>query len=106
MSKEQDFRALKKGMSNVESTRSKVKNCSGYSFTELVEKWVRGIFFLREKERQERQLHLFKPGKHGLPDTPQGRYYPHMLSLKHTENHLNAMCRVYNPRQEKPRHQN
>lgn len=35
-------------MSNVESTRSKVKNRSGHSFTELVGRWVRGSLFLRD----------------------------------------------------------
>lgn len=93
----------RKAMSNVESTRSKVKNHSGHSFTELVERWVRESLFLREKERQ---LCTFKPGKHGLRETPLGRNYPYMLLLRHTENHLNAMCRVHSPKQEKPGHQN
>lgn len=96
----------RKAISNVESTRSKVKNRSGHSFTELVGRWVRGSLFLREKERQERQLRTFKPGKHGLRETPPGRNYPHMLLLRYTENHLNAMCWVHSPRQERPRRQN
>lgn len=66
----------------------------------------RDIFLERKGKTGSRQLHLLKPVNRGLSNTPLGRYYPHMLSLQHTENYLNVMCRVCNPRQEKPRHQN
>lgn len=39
----------RKGMSNIESTRSNVKNHRGHSLTELAERWVRGTLLLREK---------------------------------------------------------
>lgn len=44
-------------MSNIESTRSNVKNHRGHSLTELAERWVRGTLLLREKDRRDNCIH-------------------------------------------------